>query len=146
MVRSLTIVSSNGWTGQRVVKRVISARLVILILEVRHHFEKKPMSIDDERCPSTTDRPFGKMAAQRRKSGYRRRRPEMRHTLSRIVCPVWALALTAFAAAIGLSSPAAASLLVINGTFLTMRPGETAPFVGYMLVGDDGKVSGVCQT
>jgi hypothetical protein len=35
---------------------------------------------------------------------------------------------------------ARASLLVTNATFLTMKPGETAPVVGYMLVDDNGKI------
>ena len=28
-----------------------------------------------------------------------------------------------------------------NATFLTMKPGETKPVLGYMLVGDDGKIA-----
>jgi cytosine/adenosine deaminase-related metal-dependent hydrolase len=36
---------------------------------------------------------------------------------------------------------ARASLLVANATFLTMKPGETAPVVGYMLVADDGRIA-----
>ena len=31
-------------------------------------------------------------------------------------------------------------LLIVNGTNLTMKAGQTAPFVGYILVGDDGKI------
>jgi len=36
---------------------------------------------------------------------------------------------------------ASASLLVTGATFLTMKPGETKAVVGYMLVGDDGKIA-----
>src|SRR5215208_2228864 len=36
---------------------------------------------------------------------------------------------------------ARADLLVTNATFLTMKPGETTPFVGYMLVGDNGRIA-----
>jgi cytosine/adenosine deaminase-related metal-dependent hydrolase len=45
------------------------------------------------------------------------------------------------AAAICFVPLARASLLVTNATFLTMKPGETAPVVGYMLVGDDGRIA-----
>jgi 5-methylthioadenosine/S-adenosylhomocysteine deaminase len=38
--------------------------------------------------------------------------------------------------------PARADLLVTNATFLTMKPGETEPFVGYMLV-DAGKIAAI---
>ena len=34
-----------------------------------------------------------------------------------------------------------ASLLVTNATIVTMKPGETKPVVGYMLVGDDGRIA-----
>ncbi len=34
-----------------------------------------------------------------------------------------------------------AKLLVKGGTFLTMKPGEEDPFVGYMVIGADGKIS-----
>jgi 5-methylthioadenosine/S-adenosylhomocysteine deaminase len=103
------------------------------------------MSINNEPFPSSIEGSCGKMAGQGRKSGYRHRRSGTRRNLSRMGRPVWALALTAFAATIGLSSAAAASLLVVNGTFLTMKPGEAAPFVGYMLVGDDGKISAIAS-
>src|SRR5262245_38470910 len=43
-------------------------------------------------------------------------------------------------AAISFTSHARASLLVTNATFLTMKPGEIAPVVGYMLVDDNGKI------
>ena len=36
---------------------------------------------------------------------------------------------------------AAATLLVKNGILITMKPGQELPFVGYMLVGDDGRVA-----
>lgn len=39
-------------------------------------------------------------------------------------------------------SPARADLLVTSATFLTMKPGETTPFVGYMLV-DGGKIAAI---
>ncbi len=29
-------------------------------------------------------------------------------------------------------------LLIVNGTNLTMKPAQTEPFVGYILVGNDG--------
>jgi 5-methylthioadenosine/S-adenosylhomocysteine deaminase len=38
---------------------------------------------------------------------------------------------------------AANKLLIINGTELTMKPGETEPFVGYVLVGEDGKIKAI---
>jgi len=31
-------------------------------------------------------------------------------------------------------------LLIVNGTELTMKPGQTEPFIGYVLVGEDGKI------
>jgi 5-methylthioadenosine/S-adenosylhomocysteine deaminase len=34
-------------------------------------------------------------------------------------------------------------LLIVNGTNLTMKAGETAPFVGYILVGDDGRIKAI---
>lgn len=42
-------------------------------------------------------------------------------------------------------SPAAAvdKLLIVNGTNLTMKPGQTEPFTGYILVGNDGKIKAV---
>lgn len=39
------------------------------------------------------------------------------------------------------AAAAHASLLVTNATFLTMKPGEMKPVVGYMLVDDDGKIA-----
>jgi hypothetical protein len=36
-------------------------------------------------------------------------------------------------------------LLIINGTDLTMKPGQTDPFVGYILVGNDGAVVLACN-
>jgi 5-methylthioadenosine/S-adenosylhomocysteine deaminase len=38
---------------------------------------------------------------------------------------------------------AADRLLITNGTTITMKPGQTEPFVGYVLVGDDGKIKAV---
>jgi cytosine/adenosine deaminase-related metal-dependent hydrolase len=46
-----------------------------------------------------------------------------------------------FSLAAFLTSPVHASLLVTNGTFLTMKPGETEPVVGYMLVDDRGRIA-----
>ena len=37
--------------------------------------------------------------------------------------------------------PVDASLLITNATFLTMKLGESRPVVGYMLVGDDGRIA-----
>src|SRR6202050_1034647 len=34
-------------------------------------------------------------------------------------------------------------LLIVNGTNLTMKPGQTEPFVGYILVGSDGKIKAI---
>jgi cytosine/adenosine deaminase-related metal-dependent hydrolase len=54
----------------------------------------------------------------------------------------WLLALAAFLGITAGSAPSArASLLVTNATFLTMRSGESGPIVGYMLVGDDGRIA-----
>jgi 5-methylthioadenosine/S-adenosylhomocysteine deaminase len=44
-------------------------------------------------------------------------------------------------AAICFAPLAQASLLITNATFLTMKPGESTPVVGYMLVGDDGRIA-----
>ena len=38
---------------------------------------------------------------------------------------------------------AADKLLIVNGTNLTMKDGQTAPFVGYILVGNDGKIKAI---
>jgi len=38
---------------------------------------------------------------------------------------------------------AADKLLIVNGTELTMKPGQTEPFTGYILVGDDGKIKAI---
>ena len=38
---------------------------------------------------------------------------------------------------------AADKLLIVNGTNLTMKDGETTPYVGYILVGDDGKIKAI---
>ncbi len=40
---------------------------------------------------------------------------------------------------------AQASLLVTHATFLTMKPGETKAVLGYMLVGDDGKIAALAS-
>ena len=54
-----------------------------------------------------------------------------------------------FALAITLASlpsfahAATAKLLVKNGTMLTIKPGEETPFIGYMTIGADGKISAV---
>jgi hypothetical protein len=34
-------------------------------------------------------------------------------------------------------------LLIVNGTELTMKPGQTEPFTGYVLVGEDGKIKAI---
>ena len=34
-------------------------------------------------------------------------------------------------------------LLIVNGTDLTMKAGQTEPFVGYILVGNDGKIKAI---
>jgi len=34
-------------------------------------------------------------------------------------------------------------LLIVNGTNMTMKPGQTEPFVGYILVGNDGKIKAI---
>jgi 5-methylthioadenosine/S-adenosylhomocysteine deaminase len=54
---------------------------------------------------------------------------------------LWAAVLTAWL----LPFPAFAidKLLIVNGTNLTMKPGQTEPFVGYILVGSDGKIKAV---
>ncbi len=39
------------------------------------------------------------------------------------------------------SSSAADTLLVKNGLFITMKPGEETPFIGYMSVGSDGRIT-----
>jgi cytosine/adenosine deaminase-related metal-dependent hydrolase len=55
-----------------------------------------------------------------------------------------ALVLAGAALALISTLPAApAKLLVKGGTFLTMKPGEEDPFVGYMVIGDDGKITAV---
>ncbi len=41
------------------------------------------------------------------------------------------------------ASAAPAKLLVKGGTFLTMKPGEEDPFIGYMVIGADGKISAI---
>ena len=50
------------------------------------------------------------------------------------------------AAAICFVPLARASLLVTNATFLTMKPGETAPVVGYMLVGNNGRIAALAAS
>ena len=34
-------------------------------------------------------------------------------------------------------------LLIVNGTNLTMKAGQTEPFVGYILVGNDGRIKAI---
>ena len=34
-------------------------------------------------------------------------------------------------------------LLIVNGTDMTMKPGQAEPFVGYILVGNDGKIKAI---
>jgi 5-methylthioadenosine/S-adenosylhomocysteine deaminase len=34
-------------------------------------------------------------------------------------------------------------LLIVNGTELTMKPGQSEPFVGYVLVGNDGRIKAI---
>ena len=38
---------------------------------------------------------------------------------------------------------AADKLLIVNGTELTMKPGQSEPFVGYVLVGSNGKIKAI---
>jgi cytosine/adenosine deaminase-related metal-dependent hydrolase len=40
----------------------------------------------------------------------------------------------------GFQHSSAATLLVKDGILITMKPGQETPFVGYMLVGDDGRI------
>jgi 5-methylthioadenosine/S-adenosylhomocysteine deaminase len=58
----------------------------------------------------------------------------------------WRPFLAALLAAVYLHpSPASAAdkLLIINGTNLTMKPGQTEPFTGYVLIGTDGKIKSI---
>ena len=34
-------------------------------------------------------------------------------------------------------------LLIVNGTDMTMKAGQTEPFVGYILVGNNGKIKAI---
>jgi 5-methylthioadenosine/S-adenosylhomocysteine deaminase len=54
---------------------------------------------------------------------------------------VWAAVLTVWLLPIRVF--AVDKLLIVNGTNLTMKPGQTEPFVGYILVGSDGKIKSV---
>jgi len=53
----------------------------------------------------------------------------------------WLLTFVAFLGCVLGAVPVDASLLITNATFLTMKPGESRPVVGYMLVGDDGRIA-----
>src|SRR6188474_2692438 len=60
----------------------------------------------------------------------------------RSLAVVRAASLFAFAlSAIAPSASAAPSLLVKGATFLTMKRGEEKPVTGYMLIGEDGKIT-----
>jgi cytosine/adenosine deaminase-related metal-dependent hydrolase len=48
--------------------------------------------------------------------------------------------LTLLAGTLCNAPPAVANLLIKNAVMLTMKPGETQPLAGYMLVGDDGRI------
>ncbi len=59
----------------------------------------------------------------------------------RFLCiPLLALVAVFLAPARGSSADTSAALVVKGGTFLTMKPGDEDPFVGYMVVGSDGKI------
>lgn len=46
-------------------------------------------------------------------------------------------------AALAGGSARADTLLIKNGLFITMKPGQETPFIGYMTVGTDGKITAV---
>ncbi len=52
----------------------------------------------------------------------------------------WGLPVLAFLSLLTQHAGALNKLLVVNGTNLTMKPGQTEPFIGYILVGEDGKI------
>jgi hypothetical protein len=54
-----------------------------------------------------------------------------------------ALCLGATVAVAALDATAAERLLITNGTLLTMQPGEPTAYVGYLAVGEDGKISAI---
>lgn len=54
--------------------------------------------------------------------------------------PILAYLIFLFATATAVTSATASTLLVKNGLFITMKPGQETPFLGYMLVGDDGRI------
>jgi 5-methylthioadenosine/S-adenosylhomocysteine deaminase len=58
---------------------------------------------------------------------------------------LWGLLCAAVLALSLLSQPVFAEdkLLIVNGTELTMKPGQTEPFVGYVVVGNDGKINAI---
>lgn len=53
------------------------------------------------------------------------------------------LRLSLIACSAGCAAFAAPALLVTNGTFLTLKPGQETPFQGYMVVDDDGRIGEV---
>ena len=57
----------------------------------------------------------------------------------------WALVCAALLAVLLSPLPGLAvdKLLIVNGTEITMKPGQTEPFVGYILVGADGKIKAI---
>ena len=57
------------------------------------------------------------------------------------VAPIAAALLALFVATVQPSF--ADTLLVKNATFITMKPGQEQPFVGYMLVGEDGHIAAI---
>lgn len=70
--------------------------------------------------------------------------PSIASPRSRADRPLVARTLLALAAALALAAPtllaAAPALLVKNGLFITMKPGQPTAFLGYMTVGDDGRI------
>src|SRR5882757_3422693 len=53
------------------------------------------------------------------------------------------LALTVGLAGTAISFAEPAKLLVTGGTLLTIKPGEEEPFIGYVAIGTDGKISAI---
>jgi 5-methylthioadenosine/S-adenosylhomocysteine deaminase len=67
----------------------------------------------------------------------------MKSALSRNPLRACLVALAACGLILAPAAAAPAKLLVKGGTFLTMKPGEEDPFVGYMVIGADGKIAEV---
>ncbi len=58
-------------------------------------------------------------------------------------CRILSTAFALFLVASGLQADALPRLLVRDGLILTMKEGEPAPFIGYVLVGADGKIAAI---